>query len=251
MLATQPIHWRKYGVATVIPLSLVSSLDYTTILWAGGAWTPSTGDTRLSTWSSGTAFSSSVNATNNPAGATNGSPLWYLELTAAEMSYKQIVVTVKDDSDGLIFAQVIPIVTFGHADAMYPFDLSSSIGTITIAPIQANIVDSLMVTTDVSVYQTAEAPALTWTILDSNNVPIDLSTATLSFKVYDVNNTTIFSKTTSSGITVSGSSSNIATVTYSATNTATAGAYLYMLWRTDGDDTPLAAGRFVIKPAVK
>ena len=108
-----------------------------------------------------------------------------------------------------------------------------------------------MVTTGISVYQTAESPALTWTILDANNVPIDLSSATLSFKVYNTALTTIFSKTSGSGISVSGSSSNIVTTTYTATDTATAGGFLYMLWRTDGSDTPLAAGKFTILPAVK
>ena len=109
-----------------------------------------------------------------------------------------------------------------------------------------------MVDTDIEVYQTAEAPSLIFTILDDNDVPIDLSAATLSLKVYDRTNTTLFTRTTGgSGITISGSSNNLATVTYTAANTATAGAYKYALWRTDGDDTVLAAGDFIIKPVVK
>jgi len=249
--AVQPIHWRKYGEATVIPLSLTRYSDAATMNWGDGTVTLATGDCLIASWDSGTSFTSAANSTNLPNGTTTGSPLLHLSLTASEMSHKQVFVTVRDQSDDLIHSATIPIVTFGHASAMYPFDLSSSIGSISIAPIQANVVSSLMVTTDISVYQTAESPALTWTVLDANNVPIDLSTATLSFKVYNTALTTIFSKTTSSGITVSGSSSNIVTATYTATDTATAGGFLYMLWRTDGSDTPLAAGKFTILPAVK
>lgn len=179
-----------------------------------------------------------VDSTNHPG-------LYEIQLADARFAVsasRKLIVTISGASDLLTSDYQISLVGYS------PYDGAS---TVSIAPIQANVVNSLMVTTDINVYQTSEAPALTWRILDANNVPIDLSSATLSFKVYSVAGTTIFSKTTASGLTVSGSSSNIVTATYTATDTATAGGYLYMLWRTDGSDTSLAAGKFTIKPAVK
>lgn len=94
-------------------------------------------------------------------------------------------------------------------------------------------------------------PDLEMTVLDEDGLAINLSAATLEFVVSGLNapNTVKFRLTTASGLTVGGAGNNVVTASLSSTHTATPGTWRYDLWRTDGDDTVLASGVFVVNAA--
>lgn len=248
------IELRKYATAAMIPFFLSDQSGSSNAI-AHPNYTPDANAVKINLCTNGTGFDGWASTTNTMVAVQNAYPGHLVRLTAAEMTCKMALIYVNGSGTGTQPIQsAVLVYTFGDASAMYPMDFSSSVPSIaalTIAPVQTNVATSLKVETDVTVYKGAESPALTWTVVDANNAPIDLSSATLSFKVYDRSHTTLFSKSTSSGITVSGSSSNLVTVTYNSTDTAMAGAYRYSLWRTDGSDIVYASGDFIIQPIVK
>ena len=109
--------------------------------------------------------------------------------------------------------------------------------------------------TDVEIWENSSAPDLIWTIMDSDDNPVDLSASSLRLLVLDYEDDVVFYlETGGSGLTVGGDDNNEVAANYSTTNTATPGTFHYELWRLDGGasgDEVLAYGAFVILPTVK
>lgn len=112
---TAPALLRKYGVATTLYFFLV---DVTTDDFDNGAVFAS-GDVKVS--KDGAAFG---NASNGFTAVGNG--LYALLLTAAEMEAEQVVVMVVDQGSKSWDDLGILIDTYGDADALHPFDMSSA-----------------------------------------------------------------------------------------------------------------------------
>lgn len=124
---------------------------------------------------------------------------------------------------------------------------------ITVTPAVVSV-NTGIVTTHVEVAAKTNAPALAFTVTDSTGAAINLSGATVRLKVYDPRTPTsiLFSLATGgSGIVVSGASSNVCTCTFTAANTATAGAYAYELYRDDSTVQELVRGAFNIVETVR
>lgn len=115
---------RKYNTLLVtgttaikIPLIKRGVVDFA----ASGDYTPAIGDVKV--WVDGTA----ANITNLPTAINSGNCThWEFILTAAELSCKQLVVTITDSATKAVEDQHFIIETFGNASAMYQADLSAA-----------------------------------------------------------------------------------------------------------------------------
>lgn len=111
---------RKYNTATVtanhirIPIIKRAAVDFA----VGADWTPAAGDVTVSK-DGGTA----ANITTLPTALTMGNTaVWVFQLSAAELSCKQLTVSVADASTKVVEDQCFVVETFGDASAMYPAD---------------------------------------------------------------------------------------------------------------------------------
>lgn len=112
---------RKYAVLTVagttairVPLIKRGVVDYA----LGADFTPVNGDVKVSIDNGAAA-----NITNLPTAITYGNTaMWQFVLTAAELTGKQIVVTVSDSATKAVEDQAFIVETFGHTSAMYQTD---------------------------------------------------------------------------------------------------------------------------------
>jgi hypothetical protein len=128
---------RKYATLTVtgttairIPIIKRGVVDFA----VGADWTPAAGDVRISV--DGAA---ATNVTNLPVANTSGNTAyWEFILTAAELTGKQIVVTVADAATKAVEDQCFIVETFGHASAMYPVDLSASVLPVNVTHFGGN-----------------------------------------------------------------------------------------------------------------
>jgi hypothetical protein len=111
---------RKYNTATVtanhirIPIIKRAAVDFA----VSADWTPAAGDVTVSK-DGGTA----ANITTLPTALTMGNTaVWVFQLSAAELSCKQLTVSVADASTKAVEDQCFIVETFGDASAMYPSD---------------------------------------------------------------------------------------------------------------------------------
>lgn len=114
------IFQRKYNTATAsgthirVPIIKAGSLNYA----VGADWTPAAGDVKISIDGAAAA-----NITTLPTAVAMGNgAYWQFQFSGAELTGKQIVVTVCDSVTKAVEDQGFVIETFGHASAMYPSD---------------------------------------------------------------------------------------------------------------------------------
>lgn len=113
---------RKYNTATAaathvrIPIIKAGAVDYA----VGADWTPAAGDVKVSKDGGAAA-----NIGTLPTALTMGNTaVWVFQLSASELSCKQLVVTVADSATKAVEDQSFVVETFGNASAMYPSDPS-------------------------------------------------------------------------------------------------------------------------------
>lgn len=111
---------RKYNTATVaathvrVPIVKRAVVDYA----VSADWTPAAGDVTVSKDGGAAA-----NIATLPTALTMGnSAVWVFQFSAAELSCKQLVVTIADAATKTIEDQCFVIETVGDAAAMYPSD---------------------------------------------------------------------------------------------------------------------------------
>jgi hypothetical protein len=125
-------------------------------------------------------------------------------------------------------------------------------GTIVLGPLVASVDLANRLATPIAfeMFQHAEKEFVI-TVLDANGDPVDLSAMTLRFIVYDANDppNTMF-QMEDEDITISGANNEIARVTVTATESATAADGLWILWDVP-TDTALARGSFAIRAAAQ
>lgn len=121
------IFQRKYGAATTasthirVPLTKRGSVDHA----VSADWTPAAGDVRVrqdgGTWANiGTLPTASATGTNA------AQAFWEFVFTGAELTGKQIQVAIGDATSGkAVEDDGFIIETFGHASAMYPYDVGT------------------------------------------------------------------------------------------------------------------------------
>jgi hypothetical protein len=114
---------RKYNTLLVtgttsirIPIIKRAVVDYA----VGADWTPVAGDVKV--FVDGAAV---ANITNLPTAiAAGNTAFWEFILTAAELTCKQLLVTISDAATKVIEDQAFIVETYGNASAMYAADLS-------------------------------------------------------------------------------------------------------------------------------
>ena len=139
------------------------------------------------------------------------------------------------------------------ADVFLPYaaDLwvtSSPHGTaVTVSPLVAQTPSNAVADSELIVYEDTDRPDAQWTVVDAAGTAIDLSAATLKIKVYDLDDNAVV-YTVTSGIAVSGASSNIVTWTPTTTESAAVGNYRYELRQTASVNRVLARGPYRVLP---
>lgn len=116
---------RKYNTLLVtgstairIPIIKRASVDFA----VGADWTPAAGDVKIAVDGAAVA-----NVTNLPTAVAMGNTAyWEFILTAAELSGKQIIVTVADAATKAVEDQSFLVETYGNASAMYAADFSAA-----------------------------------------------------------------------------------------------------------------------------
>lgn len=116
---------RKYNTLTVtgttairVPMIKRGVVDFA----VGADWTPAAGDVKILI--DGTA---AANVANLPTAiAAGNTALWEFILTAAELTGKQIEVTIADSATKAVEDQSFIVETFGNASAMYQADLAAA-----------------------------------------------------------------------------------------------------------------------------
>jgi hypothetical protein len=126
----------------------------------------------------------------------------------------------------------------------------SSATSLAITPLTVTVDTGLVSETHTSVFQHS-GPTQTFIITDSEGDPVDVSTESFIFKVYEhpeQTGDTIFTRASTDGqITVGGASSNQVAVTYSSTGTANDGGFRYVLRNTATEALVRARGNFNIE----
>lgn len=115
--------YAKYGVGLIITFPLMK--QGTNNLAGTSDYTEAAGDVKIIKDGTG----GGANATNSMgANLVGNSTIWRLQLTAAEMQAKEIVVKISDHPTGrTIDDQVIIILTYGDPAALWAADLSNSV----------------------------------------------------------------------------------------------------------------------------
>lgn len=126
--------------------------------------------------------------------------------------------------------------------------------TVNSVPLQSSIQAASLSTTlgvpvNITLHQHQAAEPV-FIITDGDDLPVDVSAKTLRFLVFDNNGTVLFTRETGDGITVGGVDKNQVTVNIRAVDTATDGRFKHGL-RDTADNTPLAAGKFLIEQMPK
>ena len=175
---------RKYNTLLVtgttairIPIIKRAVVDYA----VGADWTPAAGDVKV--FVDGAAV---ANITNLPTAiAAGNTAFWEFIITAAELSCKQLLVTISDATTKVIEDQAFIVETYGHASSMYAADLSLAnlpanvtqlLGTAWLAPGVAG-------TPDVNAKQLGAAPV---TATTSVTIPAASTLATTAGAVGSV-----------------------------------------------------------------
>lgn len=114
---------RKYNTNTAsgthirIPIVKRGVVDYA----VGADWTPAAGDVKVSKDGGAAANIGTLPS----AVAMGNTAYWEFQLSASELSCKQLVVTVADSATKAVEDQAFVVETFGNASAMYPSDPSA------------------------------------------------------------------------------------------------------------------------------
>jgi len=113
----------------------------------------------------------------------------------------------------------------------------------TVTPLSSTVSAGAVSDSNLTVYQHAALGVYVWTITDSDGDAVSLAGDTIKLQVYDPSDpaTQLWSVTG----TVGGDSNNQVTIDEDDTNTATAGAYRYVM-RNTTDDTVIAQGVLTI-----
>src|ERR1043166_1275933 len=116
---------RKNNTATAtgshirIPMIKRGAVDFA----LGADWTPAAGDVKIAKDGGAAA-----NLATLPTAVTIGnSAYWEFALSAAELSCKQLVVTISDASPKAVEDNMFVVETYGNANAMVGVDLSDSV----------------------------------------------------------------------------------------------------------------------------
>ena len=133
---------RKYALATTAsthlraPINVAGAVDFA----ASGDWTPATGDVKISKDGG-----SQVDIGTLPS-YSNGA--WEFQLTAAELTAKQIEIMAVDSATKAIEDQCVIVETFGHVDAMrFTENMSAS---ITVGAAITGTLSDTQMTTDLT-----------------------------------------------------------------------------------------------------
>lgn len=168
-----PAFSRKYAALLVtgttairIPIIKRNVMDFA----VAADWTPAAGDVKIAIDATAPA-----NVTNLPTAVASGNgAYWEFVLTAAELTGKQMIVTVVDAATKVVEDQAFLVETFGHASAMYAADLS-------LANLPANLVQIAGAAVDTTVAQLgvdARKWAGTATTLTSGLPDVNMKTIT-------------------------------------------------------------------------
>lgn len=144
-----PAFLRKYNTLLVagttgirIPIIKRAVVDFA----VGADWTPAAGDVKIAIDAAAPA-----NVTNLPTATASGNgAYWEFILTAAELSAKQVIVTVVDAATKAVEDTAFLVELYGNASAMYAADLSLAnlpanvtqiLGTAAATPATAGILE--------------------------------------------------------------------------------------------------------------
>jgi hypothetical protein len=133
---------------------------------------------------------------------------------------------------------------------VYPTSGTTTTSSVTITPIAAIVQSPVYAMRDIDLEQFS-AGSIAFTCVDSTGAAIDLSTK--SMRLVAMNEAVrpgLIWAIGSSSISVSGTSNNVATVTYGTTQTNTPFNGKYRLWNVT-DDVLLAAGELDVNPSYK
>lgn len=121
------IFQRKYNTATTasthirVPLTKVGSVNHAT----SADWTPAAGDVRIRI-DGGAWANINTLPTASSTGTNAGQAFWEFTFLGAELAGKQIQVAIGDATSGkAVEDDGFIIETFGHASAMYPYDVGT------------------------------------------------------------------------------------------------------------------------------
>lgn len=172
--------------------------------------------------------------------------IWHTRMPSLDASLRPSVL----DSNGANFDAT--------ATSASPEDIAASIRAI----IPTTVGNPFIATKDLAAIPAASAHPIQWTVLN-NGAAVDLTGKTVrcvfalvtdAGAVDDRTDDTLAAafqyQTGGDGIVISGTSSNIVTLTHSVTKTAEPGAYRYWLWNIT-DNVVLARGRAPIEAAAK
>lgn len=140
------------------------------------------------------------------------------------------------------------------SDALTAYDAATGADvldvSVTFTPVAVTVSAGQVTDNAITQYQHAAFGPFLFTITDSDGAAVDLSSAGLTFAVYEPGTpgTLLWTLTSAAGdITVGGDSNNQVTVSDDDTHTGTAGVYRYVLWDTTADAVR-ARGTLTIEP---
>lgn len=182
----------------------------------------------------GSAFGAAT-STNDANPTHLGSGYYAFDLTQAETNADHIVIAPTSATSTTIVNGV----------SLYP----RSENNVYIAPSVTVTTGNAAYRNTVTLYQGAQKPDIVFAVVDEDGDAIDVSASTLRFVVWTLGDpeTELWDRESGSGhITVA--STNQVTVTYTSTNTATAGSFVWALWDV-GAKQVLDSGPLVIREA--
>lgn len=174
--------------------------------------------------------------------ATNMPGVYRLELAQAETNADTVAIVALSSTDNVVIdpAMVYPsAITVTANLTLGAIVVSQNVGNRNTSPISLEAIQ-------------AQEKVFVITCQDADGDPIDLSALTLRFVVHDTQATPVgVFKVDAGDIVVSGDKNEVASVTCSTTNLATASSELYWYLWDIGNDDPLARGPMTIRPALK
>jgi hypothetical protein len=142
----------------------------------------------------------------------------------------------------------------GVSDSAIVFSDSATFNALNITPVTATANPQFFAETNLPSMAVASAPLVTWAIVDSDDVAVNLSGKTVRLTASRTNESSaaavFYHETGGSGITISGTDSNNVNVQFTITDTATPGQFYYWIWNIT-DNIALVNGTIPIVPAKK
>lgn len=124
---------RKYGTATAagshirVPMIKAGAQDFAT----STDWAPASGDVKISKDGGAQANIGTL--------PTYSNGMWQFQLTATELTAKQVEIVVVDQGTKAVEDQSILIETYGNASAMQPFDVSQPMSAQAVASVSGAV----------------------------------------------------------------------------------------------------------------